>query len=240
MKSSFLSVSGAIVIFLIVAFALAGYSFRLFPEYSITLKLFFTFFLLLGVFHLIAWLRRKKGFSKDFLHLMEYVYLALSAVALFGVLGFEFEFSQKRAENLNPYLDSALSTIRSQVEWGKNYYCMWENDLIVDGFKAGYLCEWYKEASRFFAESYSQQAWDRFLQDNKSHFSGKSTWHISFLLSEMDKYSETYKKRKALLSSSLQDWDKILRFVGFYAIALALCLRITKLTIEARRWVSLS
>lgn len=199
-------------------------------------SLFIGFSLAIIIFHFVAWLFRGK-ITKDHIQIIDYVYLSITAIGLCAISTLDAQIAKWQAEESSYFLNATHLRAISKIEWAKEYYKQWPPDLYFDGYSAKDILQWVTTTRSLLAKPYKKEQWDKHIHDSRNRFRHKPPYDIEYVLSEMVVYQDTNAEQQKKQATAENSWYFYVRHFGFWAIALALALRILKVSTGTMGWL---
>jgi len=230
---------GKVAIVLISSILLTGaavvISFQFYPETNIAILGLLTFLAVTCIGHFAAYLLRRMVRERE-LHLIDYVYLtaALGGITINLAL-LDSQYMSGWAQNLRSWQPDSLASLQKNIKSGAEWSCRFDDSDIVESQYAGQICMWYRTAQTVIDRDTNSDSWISFV-DSSLQTCLINSGSVLSTMNEMRWYCQYHAK--------LVDYERraanvelgVAKVIGFYAIVIALALRILKTTILYRRW----
>ena len=217
-----------------LAYMLGGLAIWL--EWRLIWVLLAGFVLLLLSAHIIAYCARNCT-TKDHLTVIEYVYLSIAALGLCGVSTIDAQVAENQLEQLTSKIESTKESILVHARWSSNHYAIWPPDFETEGHPAKSFVEWSIQTKILLEGPFDKPKWKNHVAATRTRFAENPPWIVEKTSNDIEQLFSQIDRQEELASIAKNHLGFIIKYFGYWALAIALTLRIMKKSIETFRWM---
>jgi hypothetical protein len=169
---------------------------------------------------------------------IDYAYLLLAAVGLFGALESDAEWAGRRARSKEPYLTNTFKDMQRYSELQALAACNpgQAEQYYSRNYTNKAVCEFLNDYRALIAKPAEERTWKSFIERSRARFSLEPPYFVEFLLWRMSDYLSTLLEKQQEEQQAARFDKSLLQLFAFFLLAAGLALRLTKVTVEIAEW----